>query len=413
MSRLATNFTVLDQALVSGVNFITGLVLARFLGIDAYGLFILLSGVILFTSNIQNAIIISPMMVIGPSRHKEQAHRYYQASVIIQSAVTLLFFLLILAIGTLLNQAVPDLKIDDLIFPLALATSGLLMQEFFRRYFFSNNKTIHALINDILSYGLQLFVLIIAQLIDGLDLKSCLYIMAATSYVAVAHGILTSKLLIDIQKISMPDYRQISLEHWDFGKWLVARNLMYWLSTQYVIYLTGIMLSIEAVGAMGAARNIVGIVNILFLALDNFATPRASSAYQTKGVTGLSKYLKRITVLGGFATGVIAATASLAPNYWLNILYSDEYASYGWVVIAWSLYFMIGYFQRPFSIGLRILNSTKSIFTGTLISGIIVISLSLPLVYHLSLEGAMTILIASQISISTYYILTYYKKASG
>ncbi len=407
MSRLATNFTVLDQALVSGVNFITGLVLARFLGIDAYGLFILLSGVILFASNIQNAIIISPMMVNGPAHDQNEVHNYYQSSLLIQILLTLIFFMTILFIGYLLIIAGLKKHLDSLILPLALATSGLLIQEYFRRYFFSIQNTIQALINDCISYGLQLITIIAAQFIYGIDIKLCLYIMAATSFIAVMHGILYSHLFTSITASPLKLHRNTIIEHWNFGKWLLARNITYWIGTQMVIYMTGILLSVTAVGAMGAARNIVGIVNILFLAIDNFATPRASVIYAKKSITGLRKYVNRLVVLGGLVTGGISILASAMPEFWLNLAYSVVYKGYGEIVIAWSLFYFIGFFQRPYGIGLRVINSTKTLFKGTVLGSLISVSLSYPVISYFGLAGAMTVMILTQMTISMYYFIKF------
>ncbi|MCK5023907.1 MAG: hypothetical protein KAS04_07055, partial [Candidatus Aenigmarchaeota archaeon] len=326
MSRTATNITVIDQALVSGTNFITGLVLARILGIDAYGLFILLAGVTLFASSMQNAIIISPMMVHGPSYKKGASQNYYQTTAILQTVLTLVFFLLILIIGTILNNTLLDSRLNNLILPLALATSGFLLQEYYRKYFFSVNKTIQALVNDSLSYGIQLISIIAVHYFYGIEVESCLYIMAITSFIAVIHGTIISGLFYIISKITYTNIKDTIAKHWAFGKWLIARNMTYWLSTQMVIYMTGIFLSISAVGAMGAARNIVGIINILFLALNNFATPRASKIYASQGINGLSKYMRRLSLIGGGATASIAFIASIAPEFWLNLVYSTEYA---------------------------------------------------------------------------------------
>lgn len=410
MSRFATNFTVIDQALVSGTNFITGLVLARILGIDAYGLFILLTGIIIFSSNIQNAVLISPMMVNGPAREQKASHEYYQTTTIMQGILTLILFFLIVLVGTLLNKTVLDNYIDNLILPLALAASGLLLQEHFRRYFFSTKQTIQALINDSISYGLQLCGIIAIHYLYSIDVKTCLYIMAATSFIAVFHGALSSSLLLKITHISLSDLNNVINEHWIFGKWLIARNITYWFGTQMVIYMTGIFLSVAAVGAMGATRNIVGIANILFLAIDNFATPRASNAYSQNGINGLSKYIKRLSVMGGCATASIALAASVAPDFWLNLIYPKEYLDYGWVVIAWAIFYLVGYFQRPFGLGLRVLGNTRSIFTGTLFSSVIVALLSYPSIIFGDLKGAMALLIVSQVSITIYYMFSYYKE---
>ena len=78
------NWTIADQGVVSGVNFITGLLIARFLGIEAFGVFTLVWMAVLFVNSIQIAMISAPMMTIGPKQSDEERASYYGAVVMNQ-----------------------------------------------------------------------------------------------------------------------------------------------------------------------------------------------------------------------------------------------------------------------------------------------------------------------------------------
>lgn len=52
----------LDQIIVSGSNFLLGILLARNLGIEEYGQFALLWLIVLFFSSLQLSFIVSPML---------------------------------------------------------------------------------------------------------------------------------------------------------------------------------------------------------------------------------------------------------------------------------------------------------------------------------------------------------------
>jgi len=377
---------------------------------EFYGIFIMLTGVILFSTNIQHAIIVSPMMVMGPAKDTQHSESYFRSSFIIQLYFTVVFVLLILVAGELLQLTFLREHLKNLVIPLAFATAAILMQEYFRRYFFASGRTMHALVNDSLSYGLQLGVLVFTHFAFGLTLEICLYIIAITSCIAIIHGILASHLYSALSAPLLTQHLKVVKDHWIFGKWLIAQNITYWLGTQMVIYLTGFLLSALAVGAMGATRNIVGIVNILFLALDNFATPRASRSFAKHGMEKLNIYINRLTLLGGTLTACIALIASIAPEFWLKLVYSDEYSGYGWVVIAWSVFYMTGYFQRPSGIGLRVLDSPKSIFAGTLTGTIVALVITYPAISFGGLPGAMASLIIVQAVTSAYYMFAYRKQ---
>ena len=62
------NWALADQAMVSGVNFLTAILLARYLGIEEFGRFTLAWMAVLIAYSIQYAMIIAPMMSIGPKQ---------------------------------------------------------------------------------------------------------------------------------------------------------------------------------------------------------------------------------------------------------------------------------------------------------------------------------------------------------
>ena len=101
---------------------------------------------------------------------------------------------------------------------------------------------------------------------------------------------------------------------WFVGKWLIGRTVVYWGGSQFIIYLTAFLLSAKTVGAMAAARNIVGIANILFAALENIIPSRAAIAFNRYGNHGLYHYLIRVSLIGGLLTFAITMVAGIAPE---------------------------------------------------------------------------------------------------
>ena len=250
--------------------------------------------------------------------------------------------------------------------------------------------------SDLISYGSQAAVLIVYVFNFKLTAPSALWIIGTTSLLATIYAV--STYLANEAWIA-PTGSQIAnrtSEHWHIGKWLMGQTLVYWAGPQFILYLAAILLSVSAVGAMAAARNIVGLVNILFSALENLVPSRAAQALQRGGKSELSRYLKRISILGGSITLAIAGVASAAPELWLNLLYGDEYAGYGWVVIAWSIYCIIGFFHRPLSAALRALNQTKSIFSSHLAGTLFMFSVSYLSITLAGISGVMFILCVYQ-----------------
>ncbi len=67
---------LLDQAIVSGGNFLIGIILTRVLGLQSYGEYSLLWLLVLFASSIQHAGILTPMYTFAPQLEKEKQRTY-------------------------------------------------------------------------------------------------------------------------------------------------------------------------------------------------------------------------------------------------------------------------------------------------------------------------------------------------
>ena len=129
-----------DQAMVSGVNFLVGILLARLLGVAGYGRFVLAFSVVFFLNSIQMALILAPMMVLGAKKNQDEQPAYFGSVLMQQICFAVFSFLLILGGGSVLVQLVPKWHVGNLLIPLAAVAVGFQTQEFFRRYCFTQIK---------------------------------------------------------------------------------------------------------------------------------------------------------------------------------------------------------------------------------------------------------------------------------
>ncbi|BCL60052.1 hypothetical protein DGMP_07450 [Desulfomarina profundi] len=134
------NWALADQAMVSGVNFLTGILFARYLGLEEYGRFTLVWMAVLFCNSFQQAGIIAPMMSIGPKQTPEEEPGYYGA-VCVQQVVWSMGCSLLLWLGVRLSYVFyPQWQIENLACPLAVTLLAWQLQDFLRRYFFVRNQ---------------------------------------------------------------------------------------------------------------------------------------------------------------------------------------------------------------------------------------------------------------------------------
>src|ERR1700677_2281945 len=68
-----------DQVIVSGSNFLSNILLARILGIEEFGRYVLAWTIVLFVQGLQCSTVSSAMLSIGPKLDAEEARSYFGA----------------------------------------------------------------------------------------------------------------------------------------------------------------------------------------------------------------------------------------------------------------------------------------------------------------------------------------------
>jgi len=391
------SFLVLsDQLLVSASNFLTTLMLAKYLNPEAFGGFVLAWGVLLFLAGIQMALIISPMQVRGPRLGCEESVLYYDRVLQVALLFGLACLTLIVIPGMLLSFMFPDWTLGSLTLPLGIAILFVLAQDYLRRYFLTIRRTVSALFNDLFAHGFRLCALFALATMSTMSTVRALWVVSATSAAALFIGIFQHEGVMRLKMAQLRTAGSVALQHWDFGKWLVAHNVAYWFGSQSVLYIVAVALSVSAVGALNATLSILGAANILFLSMETLIPVRATASYARFGRAGLDAYLRRALLIGSLATLILVVIAGMWSEYWLSILYGETYQGYGWIVWWCGGYYLLGMLQRPTAAALRVLGDTKSIYFSSSMGALATIVLGYPVIKQYGLGGAMLVLCLTQ-----------------
>jgi O-antigen/teichoic acid export membrane protein len=406
------NLAFIDQAFVSGMNFITGLALTRFLGLEGYGQYVLVYGVVLFFSTLQMSLVVSPMMAKGPVVEESIKRRYFSAMTIQQLLFCFGSAVIIIAGGLVAEKMLKVHQFERLLVPLALATAAFLAQDYYRRYFFVVKRPVSAIINDVFSYGTQFALILVFGIMKNIDTKRALWFMAFVFFLAAFMALVQSGKNISLALCERSYFAKVFHESYHFGKWLLGVNMMYWGQAQIVNYFVAGALSVTVVGAMNACKNILGILNVFFLGLQNILLPDTARSLKNDGIEGLRKYLTKVTVFGGIITFAIVLIASVWSEYWIELLYGSAYRGYGWIVVWWGAYFVVGFFHRPYSAGLSALNKTKTIFRSMVIGFVLFIVLGYFFTMFWQVNGIMFLMCFSNV-LTLIILVTYFKRGAN
>lgn len=386
------NWAMLDQGMVSGFNFITGLILARYLGLAEFGRFTLAWMTIEFLLTFQQCLIVAPMMSIGPKTDPTQQRKYFGAVLAQQGLFAVASLLLFFGCIMVAHSLQPDWTLGEMILPLLVAGFAVQFQNYFRRYLFTNNRGKFAFLIDLIRYPGQAAVLLALMLTTSLDATDALWIYAATSGAAAVIG----ALLLDRVEWEYDLFLTTLRRHWQFAKWFLLSEIMRWGTINLFFAVAGAVLGTVAVGAIRAAQLVLGFCNILIFGIENFAIVRASQHYREGGATALLTYIKRLTFYGGLLVGAIALIAAVAPGFWLSLIKS-EYMDYGYIVVWWSALHLVLFVGTPLDFGLRTIERTRTIFWASLGSAIVSVISVYPLISYFGITGAMAGILLIQI----------------
>jgi O-antigen/teichoic acid export membrane protein len=381
-----------DQGLVSGANFLTNITLARELGIDGFGVFALCWMIVLLMSNLQAALIISPMMSVGPKQEPNHRALYFGAvtaqALCLDAALSLCVY-----IGALgFAHYFPTWHVGPLAIPLTFATGAYVLQDYTRRYFFTIGRTRLAMACDALSYLTQLPLLWLLAAHKQLTTQRALWMIGLTSMFSVIVSFFWREEL----QFSRQMIRSVAHRHWKMARWLAPSSILQWVSLNVFMVSAPVYYGAEAVGALRACQNVVAIAHVWFLGLDNVIPPAAARQLHEGGVDALRRYIWKMLLKWGFLTLGFVALIGVAPSFWLRLIYGASYSQYGYVLRLYGVLYLMIFVGGPLRAGLQAIETTAPLLWSYIAMTVFAAIIAAPMAKKLGLVGVMLGLIATQ-----------------
>lgn len=395
------NWTLADQIMVSGLNFLSGVLLGRFLGVEGYGQFVLLYTVLLYVNIFQFALIIAPMMSIAPQASSDvERTNYFQGIFTLQLIFSFILSSLVAVLGMGADKWVPSWKVGESILPLALSILFFQLQDWLRRYYFINGKGKAVFINDVVSYGGQIILLFLLYRFDKLNITNAFWAIAVSSAIAFLIGVLTENI-----RPVWASASQTFKQSWQFGRNLLLAGQINWVGSQGILLFGGSMLGASSVGGIRAAQNIVGPLNILFQAMENIIPIQAAQHYSRKQLTGLTNYLKKVSLLGGLLLALPCLAIAFLSQNLIELAYGEAYAVFAKLIVLQLIIAFIAFFRIQAFYFFRAIAATKEILLNTIIACTLAFGFTIIFVDKLQETGVILALLLSE-AIALIFLLT-------
>ena len=386
-----------DQTVVSGSNFVVLIVVGRTLAPIDFGYFVLAFTLLQSAGAVQSALITRPHNDLGATRRGEDYRRYTTASALLQIVYAFGWSLLLLAIAAVTGLSGSPSSTTFLVAaPVAIAWQ---LQEFFRRILYTEGRLHVALLDDVLSYGAQAGILVWLGLDGTLTAARALVVVGATSLVAALAvvPVLRHSLGGDLSRDALR-------ANWQFGRWLGAAEVVYWLASQSYIYVGGLVVGPVVSASLKAAQTLLGPVSV-FLAFFVSYLPTSFARAHERGELAQrmrTAFTRTVPPTVVYAIGAIVFAPTL-----LRHVYGAEYAHDATVVRLFAIYYVILSVSDVFVAALAARGHTRRIFTGHALGAAISLAVGWILLLHwhaaggaagmiLSLLGALTLFTQSR-----------------
>ena len=190
-------------------------------------------------------------------------------------------------------------------------------------------------------------------------------------------------------RLRRPDFIAVARRHWRFSRWLGASALLHFFADHLFVILSGALIGPVAAGAMKAAQNLMGIAQVIFFALENVVPVRAGWHFHKGGIDALVSYVKRAAKGSVAITAVIALVFCSEPEFWLRLVFGEQFAGYGILVRLYGAAYLLKAFGFAFGAGIYALENTRPIFVGYCIASTIAVAAIYPLLHAFGVTGAV------------------------
>ena len=265
-----STWALLDQGLFAVSNFALNIVLARWLGADAYGAFAIAFTVFLFVGVVHSSLLTEPMLVFGSGRYRDSLSGYFSSLLKLHWTWGWLLAAGLTAVAAIPFWGGPS---REAILVLAALTGLLLYQWLLRRACYLETRPRFAAEGGALYLLLMLGGIAGLHQAERLSAVGGLLVMGGASLIAgmfLQHRLARARVFSDG---ASPDRAEILRQHWSYGSWALLTGILGWVPGNIAMLVLPIWGGTAASGELRAATNLILPVQQLLAAAGPLLLP--------------------------------------------------------------------------------------------------------------------------------------------
>lgn len=388
--RTRVLWSVVDQALVSGSQFLLNILIARWVTPAEYGLFAVAYAGFVIASGLHSSLLVEPMSVLGAARPPGELPGYLSRLVGGHVVLTLPIAGILVA-ASLFVPGPPATAV--ILAGLGTAVPCVLLQWLLRQACYVEARS------DLAARGSAVYA---AVLLGGAVATGALFPAAAARLafpLMAAAALLESIALAGPLGLGRPGIRWMQRSeiaaHWAYGRWILTAGAAHNVANLLYLPLLWAVLGLQASAVLRALQNLVLPLQQALSALTLLALPwlsrRAASRGGRPGGDARRFVLASLAVAVAYSLALVAGGGRL-----LGLLYGPGvYASYEWCVPLLALGAVAAAASQSLGIVTRARGQPDAILWSKLAAAASMLLLGMRLVSRLGVVGALLGLAAS------------------
>lgn len=402
---------LLDQVLLSVINFGAILLLSKIAGIGVFSDFVVTYSYSYFIFIFATYFLSAPILVFLSKKWQIMQGSYLMVCLVLNVLINILFSFILFYF---LKQQVLDIQF----LPFFMLSGTMSVFDILKKFVFSSNLVR-------VKYGLY------ANIILNLLFFSCIFLYMnrlnlfyILSIYGIAFGIGSVYLIVLLIKqkiIAVSDFafkiikrnfiKNVIQTHFDYSKWIILGGIAFWGYSQGIYILAKYYLIDDLIiGKVRTIQNLLGVFSILLIALENYYTPIFSKKAMEGTILDIENLIYKLfkenylKILGLFALSIPVGLG------FYNFMYFDKYGTGVIVFLLFLLIQLLLLMIRPFGIALKSIENTVPFFVSHLVAGVGVL-VAVPLLLHWNSNYPLAISITiANITYVVYIALHYFKK---
>lgn len=402
--------TVLDQGIVSGTNFLSGVIVARSCSRAELGTYALAFGVLLLVLHVQSALISTPYNVYWTRIPAAERDAYTGGTLLHALGLAALAAGAVAGAAAILRARAGLAPLPLVLTVLAIATPAALLREYARQLAFSRLRAVRALGADAVVAAVQLGALLLLARGGRLSAAAAYAAVGAACATGVAAWWTSARPPL---RFTRAGARAALRTNWVAGRWSLAAGVVFVAGGQLYPWFIAASRGADEAGVFAACAGITAAANPLLIAMGNFLAPRIAHAHASGGIVAVAR-LTRAATLAVAGTAAVAGPALLVAGGWLlRVVYGARYAGHGGTVGLLALALLTDWVSVPALYALFFLDRADVMLKSNLMVLAVTATAGLALASRLGATGAALGLLCGNTLAATYRFREYRRRVGG